>query len=73
MTVRSWPLLRPVVCSSTTGMPPADFSNRPPDTAQRARCSAFMLFMPKSTNPLLAFTAQSVGGRPGRRRYGRIS
>ena len=48
ITVRTSPVLRPVVVSSTTGMPATCQPKRPPVKAMAARWSAFMLLSEKS-------------------------
>ena len=54
ITDRGWPLLRPVVVSSSTGIRPAFHPSRPKLTASTVRWMVFM-----------AFRARSLGmGRP---------
>ncbi len=48
MQERTWPLLRPVVESSTTGIPLNDRPARPPVAVMRTRWTRFMSLKPAS-------------------------
>lgn len=48
ITLRGFPLLRPVVVSSSTGMLPASQPNRPPLRLKIMRCAVFIAFNVRS-------------------------
>src|SRR6188508_945519 len=64
ITTRGWPLLRPFVVSSTTGIPPARHPSRPPLILSRLRWKVFMAFSCRSLG--MRRTLRARGPCPGR-------
>src|SRR5687768_7611305 len=64
ITVRGWPLLRPVVVSSSTGMLPARHPMRPPLSLSVARWKALSVWKTKSLGTTSTLTADDLSGPP---------
>src|SRR5207248_3460752 len=63
MTERGWPLLRPVVVSSSTGILLSSHPNRPPVTLSMPRWTAFIAFNPRSVG-MADEANRSLSGTP---------
>src|SRR6476646_908337 len=63
ITLRGCPLLRPVVVSSSAGIPPKLAPTRPPVTRSAVRCTAFMVFRTRSLGTRVSGSARGELGR----------